>query len=212
MKRFYLITLMMGVAAILHAQATEGIVSFKKSNQSAAVIELPFSADIVNASLNEYLSKKGRSKETDARGFTTFRNTQSLQGDSVNADLFFKVERKDKQSSITSLLVTQEVSQTTSGSGINNLSMEQAKAYLNNLVPIIESYQLELLIKDQNEAVIKAESKYRSIANDGDDLNKKKLNIERDIDDNRKELQKLSNETDQQKQKLAELVRQRKSI
>jgi prefoldin subunit 5 len=212
MKSFYLIALMLGTAAILHAQATEGTVSFKKNNQSAAVIELPFSADIVNASLNEYLSKKGRSKETDARGFTTFRNTQSLQGDSVNADLFFKVERKDKQSSITSLLVTLEVSQTTTGSGINNLSMEEAKAYLNNLVPIIESYQLELLIKDQNEAIIKAESKYKSIANDGDDLNKKKLNIEKDIDDNRKELQKLSNETDQQKQKLAELVRQRKSI
>jgi hypothetical protein len=211
MKRFYFIALMMGISAILHAQATEGTVSFKKNNQSAAVIELPFSADVVNASLNEYLSKKGRSKETDARGFTTFRNTQSLQGDSVNADLFFKVERKDKQSSITSLLVTQEVSQTNTGSGINNLSMEQAKSYLNNLVPMIESYQLELQIKDQNEAIIKAESKYKSKAQDGDDLVKKKLNIERDIDENRKELQRLSNETDQQKQKLAELVRQRKS-
>jgi prefoldin subunit 5 len=211
MKSFYLIALLMGISAILHAQAIEGTVSFKKSKQSAAVIELPYSADIVNASLNEYLSKKGRSKETDARGFTTFRNTQSLQGDSVNADLFFKVERKDKQSSITSLLVTQEVSQTTAGNGVNNLNMEQAKSYLNDLVPIIEAYQLELSIKDQNDAIIKAESKYKAKANDVDDLMKKKANIERDIEESRKELEKLSNETDQQKQKLAALVNQRKS-
>ena len=211
MKSVILFAFMVIASAGVFAQATEGTVSFKKSKQSAAIIELPYSSDVVNASLNEYLSKKGRSKDTDARGFTTFRNTQQLQGDSLNADLFFKVEGKDRQSSKVSLLVTQDVSKATATNAVNNMTMEQAKAYLDELVPVIESYNLEILINQQNDAIIKAESKYKSIRNEADDLDKKRLSIDRDIEEKRRELQKQEDETSLQKQKLAELVSRRKS-
>jgi hypothetical protein len=211
MKSVILFAFMVFTSAGVFAQATEGTVSFKKSKQSAAIIELPYSSDVVNASLNEYLSKKGRSKDTDARGFTTFRNTQQLQGDSLNADLFFKVEGKDRQSSKVSLLVTQDVSKATATNAVNNMTMEQAKAYLDELVPVIESYNLEILINQQNDAIIKAESKYKSIRNEADDLDKKRLSIDRDIEEKRRELQKQEDETSLQKQKLAELVSRRKS-
>ncbi len=211
MKSLYLFAFVIIASSNVFSQATEGTVSFKKSKQSAAIIELPYSSDVINASLNDYLSKKGRSKDTDARGFTTFRNTQQLQGDSMNADLFFKVEGKDRQSSKVSLLVTQDVSKATATTAVNNMTMEQAKVYLNELVPVIESYNLELLINEQNLAIIKAESKYKSIRSETDDLDKKRLSIEREIEGKRQALQKQEEETNLQKQKLADLVSRRKS-
>jgi hypothetical protein len=211
MKCISLFSILLICAISVFSQATEGTVNFKKNKEAAAVIELPYSSAVVNASLSEYLSKKGRSKETDARGFTTFRNTQQVQGDSINADLYFKVDGKDKQSSIVSLLVTQDVSKSTATNTVSNMTMDQAKAYLDELVPIIESYNLELLINQQNEAIIKAESKFKSIRDDVSDLDKKKLSIEKDIEEKKKILQRQEEETILQKQKLAELVQQRKN-
>ena len=84
-------------AGIVYGQATEGTVQYQKNEQPAAVIELPYSPDVVKDAMSDYLSKKGRSKGNDIKGFTTYRNTQALQSDSANADLYFKVERKSRQ-------------------------------------------------------------------------------------------------------------------
>src|SRR5688572_17561134 len=106
MKSIYVV-LMVFMTAPAFSQSVDGTVNFKKNKELAAVMEVPYAYDVVTASLNEYLLKKGRSKETDARGFTTYRNTQPQNGDSTNADLYLKVERKDKQSSTISLMVPQ---------------------------------------------------------------------------------------------------------
>ena len=127
------------------AQATEGTVEYQKKQQSAAVLELPYPPDVVTSALNEFLSKKGKSKATDLKGFTTYRNTDQLSGDSANADLYFKIERKsrkEKQTTVVSLLLTPFIG-TAPDSGINYLTMEQAKSYLDQLIPTIEGYNLE---------------------------------------------------------------------
>ena len=211
MKSIYLV-LMVFMTAPAFSQSVDGTVNFKKNKELAAVMEVPYAYDVVTASLNDYLLKKGRSKETDARGFTTYRNTQPQNGDSTNADLYLKVERKDKQSSTISLMVPQpaEASSTTTNT-VSTMRMEEAKVYLDGLVPVIESYDLELQIKDANESITKAESVYKTMLNDRDGLDKRKLNIEREIDNNKREILRLEAEADQQRQRLADLVRKRKS-
>ena len=101
---------------------------------------------------------------------------------------------------------------------VHHLNMEQAKTYLNDLVPAIEAYNLELEIKAQNEAVAKSESKYKSLGNDGEDLEKKRVSIEKNVQDNKQNIQENKNsqqsqlaEIENQKQKLAELVNRRKA-
>src|SRR4051794_9436486 len=92
---------------------------------------------------------------------------------------YFKVERKSRQEkeiSVISLLLT--APKEGAPQNVRYLQMEQAKTYLNDLAPAIEAYQLELLIKEQNEKVIKAESQYKNLADDGADLEKKREDIE----------------------------------
>jgi hypothetical protein len=89
--------------------------------------------------------------------------------------------------------------------------MEDGKNFLNDLAMAIDAYNLELTIKGQNDAVIKSESKYKSLANEGDDLEKKKTAIEKKIADNKNDQQQQLKEVDNQKQKLAQWVSQRKS-
>ena len=214
MKRILLSFCMLFMAAVIYGQAQEGSVEYKRIQQPAAVIELPYSPDVVTAAMNDYLSKKGRSKGTDLKGFKTFRNTQPSQAGSINADLYFKMERKsrkEKEVTVVSLLLTEPKEAVVAANNIVYLNMDEAKTYLNDLVPAIEAYNLELLIKEQNDAVIKAESKYKSLANDGEDLEKKRVSIEKNIQNNRADQQTQMNEVENQKQKLAALVSQRKS-
>src|SRR6476469_6409287 len=94
MKRTIIALAALTISVTMMAQATEGTVEFQKKQQSAAVLELPYPPDLVTKALNEFLSKMGQSKATDLKGFTTYRNTDQLSGDSANADLYFKIDRK----------------------------------------------------------------------------------------------------------------------
>jgi hypothetical protein len=214
MKRTIFSFCMVLISCLIYGQAREGAVEYQKSQQPAAVIELPYSPDIVKAAMSDYLSKKGKSKGTDLKGFTTYRNTQSLQSDSANADLYFKVERKsrkEKETSVLSLLLTMPKDDAANSNNLHFLNMEQAKNYLNDLAPAIEAYNLELVIKDQNKSVMKAESKFKSLNDEGNDLEQKRLAIERKIQDNKREQQAQKAEVENQKQKLTSWVGQRKS-
>lgn len=196
-----------------YGQSQEGTVEYQKKLQPAVVIELPYSPSVVNAAMNDYLSKKGKSKGSDIKGFTTYRNTQVLQSDSSNADLYFKTERKsrkEKEVTVVSLLLMPADTQINTAN-LHYLSVEDGKNFLNDLAMAIDAYNLELTIKGQNDAVIKSEAKYKSLANEGDDLEKKKTAIEKKIADNKNDQQQQLKEVDNQKQKLAQWVSQRKS-
>lgn len=211
MKKTILFCSVLLLCAISYGQAYEGTVEYQKKQQSAAVIELPYPPSVVNAAMNDFLSKKGRSKGNDIKGFTTFRNTQPASNDSSNADLYFKTERKSrKQKDITmvSLLLAPVE---TSADSLTHMDMNEAKTYLNSLAGSIGDYGLEQNIKDQNDAVIRAEAKYKSLQDDGEDLLKKQNEIARKIESNRNDVQSQAKEVEQQKQKLAQMVGQRRS-
>ncbi|HEY0677284.1 MAG TPA: hypothetical protein VGD17_03320 [Chitinophagaceae bacterium] len=214
MKRVFVLVFLLSVSVLMYGQAIEGTVESQRKQQPAAIIELPYAPDVVKAAMNDHLSKKGKSKGSDLKGFTTYRNTQTMQNDSANADMFFKIERKSRQeksNTTVSLLVSTPPTEGTAASNLNYMNMEEAKAYLNELAPAIEAYKLELVIKEQNESLIKAESKLKSLVNDEADLEDKKKNIEKRLSDNKSEQQKQANEIENQKQKLATWVNQRKS-
>src|SRR5687767_15425279 len=109
MKRILLLLCMLFITVLVVGQAKDGTVKFQRTQQPAAIIELPYAPDMVRAAMNDYLSKKGKTKGNDLKGFTTFRNTQLVQNDLANADLYFRVERKTNQennNSTVSLLLT----------------------------------------------------------------------------------------------------------
>jgi hypothetical protein len=170
-----------------YGQAYECGVQHQNKLQPTGVIELPYPPSVVDAAMSDYLSKKGKSRSNDIRGFITFRNTQPVQNDSVNPDLYFKTEHKSKKErevTVVSLLLMPIEAQTNTGN-LHYLTMDDAKDYLNGLATTIDTYNLELTIKDQNDAVIKAEAKYKSLANEGEDLENKRTGIEKKIADDK---------------------------
>jgi hypothetical protein len=213
MKKIMLLVFIASFSILSYGQAYEGGVEYQKKMQPAAVIELAYPPSVVNAAMNDYLSKKGKSRKDDVKGFSSFRNTEPVPGDSVNADLYFKTERKsrkEKEITMVSLLVMPTDVQANT-SNLHYLGMNDAKNYLNDLALAIDAYNLELTIKDQNDAVIKAEAKYKSLVNDGEDLDKKRTAIDKKIADNKNDQQQQLKEIENQKQKLTQSVSQRKS-
>ena len=207
---FFLVLL---VSMISYGQSQEGSVEFQNKLQPAAVIELPYPPSVVNAAMSDYLSKKGKLKGNDIKGFTTYRNTQPVQNDSSNADLYFKTERKsrkEKEVTVLSLLLTPPDLQANTGN-LHYLNMNEAREYLNGVATAIDTYGLELTIKDQNHAVIIAEAKYKILTSEGSDLEHKRTAIEKKIADNKNDQQQQLKEIENQKQKLAEWVSLRKS-
>jgi hypothetical protein len=198
---------------LCYGQAQEGTVEYQKRLQPAAVIELPYPPSVVDAAMNDYLSKKGKSRKDNVKGFSTFRNTDPVQSDSINADLYFKTERKsrkEKEVTVISLLVMPAEEQNNT-SNLHYLKMDDAKNYLNELASSISAYNLEQTIKDQNDAVIKAETKYKNLVSDGNDLENKRAAIEKKIADNKNDQQQQLKEIENQKQRLSQWVGQRKS-
>lgn len=213
MKKLLLPLCLCFTVAITYGQAMEGTVEYQKIQQPAAVIELAYNPDVVEAAMNDYLSKKGRSKANDIKGFVTYRNTQQSVNDNLNADLYFKVERKsrkEKQVSTISILLDPLNKDIAASAKENHFTMEQAKEFLNQLIPVIDAYNLELVIKDQNDLVSKAESKYKNLVDDGASLEKDKSKIEQRIVDNKQDQEKQKQEVDRQKQELANIVAKRK--
>jgi hypothetical protein len=213
MKKIIAFFLILFVSVFSYGQAHEGLVEYQKKSHPAAVIELPYPPGVVNDAMSDYLSKKGKSKGNDIKGFITYRNTQPVQNDSSNADLYFKTEHKssrEKEVTVVSLLLMTPDAQASTGT-IRYLGVEEAKNYLNGLATAIEAYDLELSIKTQNDGLIKAEAKYKTLANEGDDLEKKRKAIETKIIDNKNDQQLQLKEIENQKQKLAQWVIQRKA-
>ena len=205
---------MLLISAIIYGQAQEGTVEYLKNQQPAAFIELPYETHIINEAMNDFLSKKGKSRVDDLKGFTTYRNTQLIGKDSVNADLYFKVDRRNKQEkevSIIYLLLTMPKDGAVTTTNVHHLNMEQARTFLNELMPAIEAYNLELLIKHQNESIIKAENKFKNLRDEASDLEKKRTTNENNILENKQNQKTQQSDLENQKQKLALLINKRKA-
>jgi hypothetical protein len=213
MKKIMFFLSMLFIALISYGQANVGSVTYLNHQLPAAVIELPYPPSVVDAAMADYLSKKGKSRGNDMKGFTTYRNTQPVASDSVNADIYCKTERKskkEKEVTVVSLLLM-PLDEQSSGSNLHYLTMNDAKDYLNGLATAIGAYNLELTIKEQNEAVIKAEAKFKSLTSEGEELEKKRSALEKKIADNKLDQQQQLKEVDNQKQRLTQWVGQRKA-
>lgn len=213
MKKILFLALSLLPACLLFAQAQEGVVAYQKTQQPAAMIHLPYSSGVVNDAMDDYLSKKG-TKSDHLKGFKTFRNTRLSENDTVYADLYFKVtrmSREEKEKTTVYLLVGMPNEGIALRNPATSITTEQAKEVLNQLAPAIEAFNLERMIKEQNEVVIKEETRYKSLVKEGGDLSERRADIEKKILANRHDQEKQTTEVNKQKQALALLVDQRKN-
>lgn len=212
MKNIYVLLIALLFIKTGMGQALIGKVEYQKAMQTAAIVELPFSSDLVEGAIKDYLSKKG-SKANQSKGFTVFKNVQLASSDPTATDLYFKIDRKSKKendASVVYLLVAKPTENVATRSSEDNFGMEGAKAFLNEITPSINGYSLELQIKDQEEAVKRAEKKYNNLIEDQKDLETRKRNLEERIQENMRDQEKQKIEIEKQRVSLEGLNAKRK--
>jgi len=74
----------------------------------------------------------------------------------------------------------------------------------------MQAYSLELKIRNQNDVVIKAETKLNNLTDYEVNMERKRLDLEKKIQENKQEQQVQMTEIENQKQKLSALISQRK--
>lgn len=198
------------LSAFAQPSATEGKVEFQKGDKPAAVIEIPYSPDIVEAAIKDNLSRKGI-KEDRTKGFQVFRGAK-IGGDSELTDLYFKVERKsrkDKDISIIYLIAGRPNENIALRTADDSYKVTDGKAFLNDLIPAIEAHNLEVMIGEQDETVKKSEKKLRNLEDDQKDLEKKIRNLEEKLAQNKKD-QETQNADISKQQEIRDAMQSRR--
>jgi hypothetical protein len=174
--------------AFAQPQAYETKIEYNKTQQPAAAIDLPYPTDVVESTIKDYMASRGR-KSSDIRGFTVYRDVRLSETDTGVNDVYAKVDRRngDKNASTITLFAVNPAEDPASRSAGAVMPMEQAKAWLNNLVPSAESHNLDSRINGQQDLAKRSQKKYNNLQDDQADLEKKIRNAKSDLEQNKKE-------------------------
>lgn len=195
----------------LFAQSQYVFIDFKDARKPAIQNEYSYPEKTVSNAIDDKLTKLGyKGKET--KGYTVYKGVVLPDLGNQPYDLYFNVDRKskkDKDVAVVSMLVSSGNENFISDSS-NSQVINNARHFLDNLMPSIVSYDLQQQVDAQQEALSKAQKKYKSLQNNADDLQKRKKKIEQEIEDNVKSQKDQQSEVDKQKQLLESLKARQK--
>ena len=209
-KLYFLILSVFGSSLVVSSQAYEGTIQYDKKKQEAIVIDYRYPAQAVENAFIARMEKMGyRPKEEKGilnrdKGFFVFKNAYVTDISKDRLDYIIKVDRKSRKEDdeSTMYLVLQKDGENAMNK-IESYDIGQAKNFLNNMLPDIEAAHLELMIKEQEEIIAKAEKKLRDLQDDKRALEKKLEQNEKDQDDTIRDI-------DEQQKKLENLRGKRK--
>jgi hypothetical protein len=193
------------------AQSYEGMVEYQKNDERAVIMEAPYHPSMVEAAIIDKMEKLGF-KKRESHGFVFYKESVLQEISSEPADYIIKVERKsrkDKDESLVYLLVYRKEENIIARN--DAMVNSNARVFMNRLAPDIDSYVLEQQIKDQEDAVAKAEKKLRNLQDDQGNLEKKLRKVQEDIKDNDLDQVSQRKEIDSQKRVLDNLKSKRKA-
>ncbi len=193
-------------------QAYEGTVDYNKKKQSAIIINYSYSPDAVEGAFVDKLDRMGLEAKQEkglfnsSKGFRNYKNAVISDISSSNCDYILKVDQKGRKGTDEAtlyLIINKD------GNNIldahDDETIEKAKSFLNNLVPEIDAFNLELKIKDQETTIAKAEKKLRDLQDDQDSMEKKIKKLQSDLEQNSKDQEDQQKEIEKQKQILESL-------
>ena len=206
MKTLFVCIALAAVYLPASAQSEIITVNYLKVERLAVANEISFPEKTIMKAIDNKMEQLGYTGK-DTKGFTVYKAVKLAQLGNADYDLYFMAERKSRRNKDNSTL-TLMIS-----AGADNFAtlkkdaalIGNAKLYLENMVAIIAAYDLELQINNQQEAVNTADKKYNNFIDDGQSLEKKRKNIEKDIEDNKKNQENQLAELEKQKQILETL-------
>lgn len=192
----------MGVST-LFAQPTamQSSVAYQKQNKQSAMIELPYSPEVVQKAIKENMLKKGI-KEDKVKGFQVFKGARLNPSDAEVADLYFKVDRKSRKEanvSVVNMIVGRPNENVALRADSDPFKLDEGKTFLNELIPAVDAYNLEVGITQQDEVVKKSEKKLKNLQEEQGDLEKKIRNLQQRLEQNKKNQESQNVETEKQR-------------
>lgn len=193
------------------AQAYTASVDYQKIPRLAVVLDMPFKEKVTRDAIEDRLKQKGY-KGKEQKGYIVYKGVMDEKLGTEPLDLYFQVDKKsrrDNDNSVITLLVSKGVDAFITEANDAAL-IEKVKIYLHDYKAVVDAYDLELRIKEQEEALKDAERKNTKLVDRGVDLEKEKKNIERKIEENKTEQSNQKIEVEKQKQILEKLKLTRK--
>jgi hypothetical protein len=201
MKKLVVLCLGILLTFAAAAQARTADVEYLKINRQAIVTEMPFAEKTVRKTIEDKMTKLGY-KGKDTKTYTMYSGVKLAELGPDAYDLYFMVDRKsrkEKEIAVVTMLVSKGLDAFVTES-TDATVMSNAKTFVNNLVPNVVAYDLELQIVDQEDVVKKNEKKGVNLVDDAAGLQKDKIKLEKKIDDNIKD--QATQKTEIEKQKL----------
>ena len=193
MKRIILsLLVILACKLAVHGQAYAGRLEYQKTQQSVAMIELPYNQDVIEDGIRDYMAKRGN-KGSSSKGFTVYRSTRLDDADSITSDLYFKVDskgRKDKDISIIYLLPTKANQDILARPSADSINLETAKNFLNNMAPYLDAHNTDVQANNQQAILKKAQKKMNDLQDDQLSLEKKIRKLQADQEQNKTDLLK----------------------
>lgn len=187
------------------SQSYEGMVEYDKKKQDAFLIDYSYSAEAVENAIVKKMEQLGyKPKEEKGlfnkdKGFKIYKGAFVTEANPDRLDYIIKVEnksRKNKDESVVSLILLKDGANAKAGFAAGDV--ERVKEFLKNLRPNIEAADLEIQIRNQEEAIMKAEKKLSGLKSDKAELEKKlatniadQESTQKDIDNQRVTLEVL---------------------
>ena len=167
-------------------QAYESQITYQKSQQQAALIDLPYSPSIAESSIKDYMARFGW-RGSGKSGYTVYRNVRLTDSAAALNDVYIRADRKnkDRSASVVTALVVQPGQDPATVLARDPLAIERGKALLEKMVPTISSGHLESRIDDQTKTTKKAQGKLSDLRGDQLDLEKKIKDAQVGLDQNK---------------------------
>ena len=186
------------------SQSGETKVEYQKTDKIAASIELPYTAEVVEDAIKEYLEKKG-GKSDRVKSFDVSRNARLDEHDPEIVDVHYKIDRKvvkDRETSVVYLLIGRPGENVGARTNDDRFKLNESKELLNRMAPYIDAYNLDVQIKLQEEVVKKSEKKLLNLKDDQYDLEKKLKTLQEKMTQNKSDQTLQTEEMNRQKEAL----------
>lgn len=205
-------------ASPIWAQSYEGSTEYDKKKQSAIIIEYSYPSEATEGAFLQKLEGMGyRPREEKGifnkdKGFQVYKSIVINDISDASMDYIINVERKsrkEKAESVLYLIILKNGNNMIASD--DNEIAKNAKTFLNNLLPNVEAFNLELQIKAQQDVVAKVQKKLKGLQTDKEDMEKKIQKLQDDIRQNLKDQEDAQKDIENQNKALEALRAKRKA-
>ena len=197
MKYLFTISLVL-ILQTSFGQAYESKVEYNKIQQAAVMSEYNFTEQIVEKTLRDKLERMGY-KIKSSKGFLVINNAVISSVSSKPMEYAFKVERKSKKEKDITVLTALINENTVNTTADNSASL---KGFLAELTPFIQAVNLDFMVNEQYEAVVKSQKKLKNLQDEQNSLERKIRNLQDDIKKNAKDQEEMQKEIIRQQEVL----------